>query len=337
MRMRRNLLIIRPQRARLDACTLCQLRCTLCPTDEQNGRAFLGQGSMALEGFVCFLEENPQIREVELANAGEALLNPELPAMLKSAHQHGVSTNLGGGVNMNDASDEALEALVRCGTRRIRISIDGTCEETYRKYRIGGSLRRVLANVQRLNEIKRRCRSERPELVLQFILFGHNEHELEKAHVLARMLGMNVFVKMNRTPAELAIRDRERIRQIFGYADRQEFRQVKGTLYCRDLCLCMWNAPQVNWDGQLLGCPCNKHSFFAGTVLGQSFQAEINNEPMIYARQMLMGAAPPREDIPCSTCSWYRQMSDHSLWITAEEVHHATSVLPATVAGRAKV
>ncbi len=318
--MEADLLTIHPAKARLDASTICQLRCPLCPTGESNGWAFLGSGFLAQADFVRFLDENPLIRDVELANAGEALLNPELPGMLKSAAERGVSTSFGGGVNMNDVSDEALDALVRHGTRRMRISIDGTTEETYRKYRVGGSLRRVLDNIRRLNEVKQRRRSALPELIFQFILFGHNEHELEKAHVLAGMLNMKVAVKMNRNPDRLAIRDRERVRRLYGYADRQEYRAVTGMIYCRDLCLCLWRAPQVNWDGRLLGCPCNKHSAFADQVLDGSFMVEINNERMMYARRMLLGEAPPRDDIPCSACSWYQQIKEHSLWITPEEI-----------------
>ncbi len=323
--MNADLLTIQPVKARLDACTRCQLRCSLCPTAENGGRTFLGGGDMALEDFVRFLAANPRVREVELASAGEALLNPELPAMLRSAAEREVSTSLGGGVNLNDASDEVLDALVRYRTRRVRVSIDGTTESTYARYRAGGSLRRVLANVSRLNEVKRRYRSTLPELVLQFIPFGHNEHELEKAHLLARMLEMKLFVKMNRSPDLLQVRDRERIRRLLGYADRSEFREVTGTIYCRELCLCLWRAPQVNWDGRLLGCAANKGPVFADQVLGGQFAAEINNERMRYARSMLLGEAPPRSDIPCSSCPWYGQMRDHTLWITPGEVRTALS------------
>lgn len=326
--MEAGLPTIHPVKARLDASTICQLRCPLCPTRESNGQAFLGSGFLAHAGFIRFLDENPQIRAVELANAGEALLNPELPGMLKSAAERGVSTSFGGGVNMNDVSDETLDALVRHGTRRMRISIDGTTEETYRRYRVEGSLRKVLDNIRRLNEVKLKYRSDLPELIFQFILFGHNEHELEKAHVLGRMLNMKVAVKMNRSPDRLAVRDRERIRRLYGFADRREYRAVTGMIYCRDLCLCLWRAPQVNWDGRLLGCPCNKHSAFAESVLDGSFAAEINNERMMYARRMLLGEAPPRDDIPCAFCSWYRQISEHSLWITPEEILADTASCP---------
>lgn len=316
---------INPVKARLDICSVCQLRCVLCPTEENNGRAFLKSGMMAHSEFTRFLEHNPQIETVELASAGEALLNPDLPEILKSAYERRVTTSLGGGVNMNDASDEALEALVRYGTTRIRVSVDGVTEKSYRKYRVGGSLNKVLANIKKINEFKEKYQSELPALLLQFILFGHNEHELERVFVLGRMLKMNIIIKLNRLPDRLAVRDRQKIRKLIGYADRGEYIKSTGIQYCRDLCLGLWKAPQINWDGRLLGCGCNTSIAFAEYALGGAFLREINNERMRYARKMLLGKAPPRDDIPCSGCPFYKQISEHNLWYTPEEIRSATS------------
>ena len=317
-------LVANPTMARLDVSTRCQLRCVLCPTNDNNGRSFLGSGIMAPSEFTRFLECNPQIEAVSLASAGEALLNPHLPQILKSAHERGVATDLGSGVNMNDASDDALEALVKYKTARVRVAVDGVTEETYRKYRVGGSLRKVLANILKINEFKKRYRSESPELRLQFILFGHNEHEIERVFALGRMLKMRVFIKLNRWPDRLAVRDRQRIRKLLGWADRVEFLESMGIQYCRELCLNLWKAPQVNWDGRLLGCMCNMSHTFADHVLDETFTREINNERMRYARRMLMGEAPPRDDIPCSGCTYFDQISAHGLWYTPEEISTAS-------------
>jgi MoaA/NifB/PqqE/SkfB family radical SAM enzyme len=323
--MNTDLLIINPVKARLDISTACQLKCVLCPTDENNGRAFLGSGMMGHSEFTNFIEQNHQIKTVELASAGEALLNPDLPEILRCAHDRGVITSLGGGVNMNNASDEALDALVKYGTSRIRISVDGVTEETYRKYRVGGSLRKVLANIKKINELKVKYQSEFPELVLQFIVFGHNEHELEKVFVLGRMLNMKIFIKLNRCPEQFAVKDRQHIRNLCGFADRGEFLDTTGIQYCRDLCLGLWTAPQINWDGRLLGCGCNARMAFAEYALDRYFINEINNERMRYARKMLMGTAPPRNDSPCSLCTFYKQISEHNLWYTKEEIIAAIS------------
>lgn len=318
--MNTDLLIIKPTKARLDISTVCQLKCALCPTEVNNGRDFLGRGMMLPFEFTNFIEQNRQIKIVELASAGEALLNPDLPEILRIAYERNVTTSLGGGVNMNDASDEALEALVRYRTARIRISVDGVTEETYRKYRVGGSLHKVLTNIKKINEWKKKYQSETPELVLQFIVFGHNEHELEKVFVLGRMLNMKVFVKLNRWPEQFAVKDRQRIRNLCGYADRGEFLDATGMQYCRDLCLGLWTAPQINWDGRLLGCGCNSHMAFAEYALGRDFSHQINNEKMQYARKMLMGTASPRNDISCSHCTFYEQIAENKLWYTADEI-----------------
>ena len=92
--------------------------------------------------------------------------------------------------------------------------------------------------------------------------------------------------------------------------NRVEFLDETGIQYCRDLCLGMWTAPQINWDGRLLGCGCNTRVAFADDALGGNFLREINNERMRYARKMLMGDASPRDDIPCSDCSFYKQNLD---------------------------
>ncbi len=318
--MNTDCLTINPTRARLDISTVCQLKCALCPTEENNGRAFLKPGMMTASDFLNFIEQNPQIKRVELASAGEAILNKQLPDILAGAHERGVRTSLGGGVNMNDASDEALEALVRYRALRIRVSVDGVTEETYRKYRMGGSLLKVLTNIGKINKFKVKYQTNLPEMLLQFILFGHNEHELEKAYALARMLNMRIFIRLNRCPDQFAVKDRDRIRELFGYSDRGEFLDETGVQYCRDACLGMWTAPQINWDGRLLGCGSNARMAFAEYALGEGFVREINNERMRYARKMLMGAAPPREDIPCSGCVFYRQIADHELWYTREEI-----------------
>lgn len=325
--MKTDFLTISPSKARLDISTACQLRCLFCPTEENNGREFLGSGMMAISGFVNFIENNRQIDKVELASAGEALLNPDLPEILRYSKERSVTTSLAGGVNMNNASDEALEALVRYQIARIRVSVDGVTEETYQRYRMGGSLQKVLVNIKKINELKKKYQSELPELILQFIIFGHNEHELEKVFVLGRMLNMKVFIKLNRCPEQLAVKDRQRIRNMCGYADRGEFLDVTGMQYCRDLCLSLWTAPQINWDGRLLGCGHNNYMAFAEYALDSNFLREINNERMVYARKMLMGVAAPRKDIPCSICTFYKQISEHNLWYTTNEISAAISNL----------
>ena len=59
--MSTDLLTINPVKARLDISTVCQLRCVLCPTEENNGRAFLKTGRWLIPNspaFSCIIRKS---------------------------------------------------------------------------------------------------------------------------------------------------------------------------------------------------------------------------------------------------------------------------------------
>ena len=316
-------LCVSPREARLDVSSLCQLECVRCPVRQRDGRPFIGRGVMAQGEFLRFIEHNPQIRVIELGNSGEVFLNPDLPGLLRAAAEKGVTIRIAEGANLNDAADEALEALVKYRVTTLRVAMDGVTQETYAKYRVGGVLNKVLANVQRINDYKKRYGSDRPRLVLQFVPFSHNEHELGKAVVLARMLGMEVDFKLNTFPGTFPLREPAALARLLGYADKASYLGQTGKVYMREVCLQFWRAPQVNWDGRLLGCSANASVSFAEYALGDAFPREINNERMRYARRMLMGQAPPRDDMPCAMCETYADFQLHNQWFQPDEIRAA--------------
>jgi hypothetical protein len=319
----RNILTVSPREARLDVSSLCQLECVRCPVRQRGGRFFIGRGVMALGEFVRFVEKNPQIRVIELGNSGEVFLNPELPELLRWGAEKKLMIRIAEGVNLNDASEEMLEALVKYRVTMLRVAMDGVTQETYAKYRVGGMLKNVLANVQRINEFKKKHGSDLPRLILQFVPFAHNEHELGKVIVLARMMGMEVDFRLNTFPDTFPLRDPAALTRLLGYADKTSYLKKTGHVYMREVCLQFWRAPQVNWDGRLLGCSANTNVNFADYVLDDSFAREINNEPMRYVRRMLIGEAPPRDDMPCSGCKSYADLRRHGQWFRPDEIRAA--------------
>ena len=98
--------------------------------------------------------------------------------MLRFAFERKVVTHADNGANLNFVSEEALEALVKYPLRSITCSIDGASPETYEKYRVRGNFDKVIANIRRINEYKRQYKSGFAMLNWQFIIFGHNEHEI---------------------------------------------------------------------------------------------------------------------------------------------------------------
>lgn len=313
---------ITPDRIRVEACSVCQLKCPSCPTARgEVRRSVVGSGRLKAASFERLLEENPSVRRVELSNWGEIFLNPDLIEILRIAHALGVRITASNGANLNNVRDEALEAVVTYRMEHLTCSIDGASQETYGVYRRGGNFATVVANVHRIVELKAQHDSPYPRLTWQFVVFGHNEHELPMARQMAEQLGMAFRPKLSWDEQFSPIRDPEfvQLQTGIGAASRSEYRNKTSANYRRSTCLQLWREPQVNFDGELLGCCVNRWGTF-GNVFSDGLLPSVNNDMMRYARAMLMGRVPPRKDIPCTTCSRFRDMQRYQRYLTDEEV-----------------
>jgi MoaA/NifB/PqqE/SkfB family radical SAM enzyme len=310
--------MIEPVAIRLEASSHCQLRCPSCPTTEGAIDQAIGKGFLKAADFQEFLERNPSVRSIELSNYGEIFLNPQLLDILKIAHERNVALTALNGVNLNNVSDEVLEALVKYRFREMTCSIDGASAETYRVYRVRGNFDRVIGNVAKINRWKVKYRSRYPLLCWQFVVFRHNEHELAKARAMAKDLGMHFRAKLSWTDTG-ALADAETVRGELGAASRAEFEERFGRDYAQSICHQLWDRPQVNFDGKMLGCCRNFWGDFGSNAFTEGLAASVNSEKMNYARKMLRGDAASRADIPCATCEIYLGMQRRGKWLERPE------------------
>ncbi len=291
------------RKLRLETCSRCQLKCPTCATARgETRRGRVGWGDLTSENFARFLGLAGPIRELELSNWGEIFLNKRLPEILALAAAAGVPVTAANGVNLNEASEAALEALVVHRVREIAISIDGATRASYASFRINGDLDRVLANVERINAFKRLHGSDLPVLTWQFIVFGHNEHEIDAARSLAAKHDMRF-----RTIRNLAA-DYAPLRDALGSGRRAGLDLARDTDTVLDsladelgFCHQVWDAPQVNWDGQLLGC-CFNNSRGFGNAFDTPLAELLVGDDYRYLQLMLVGRAPLRKDMPCIGC-----------------------------------
>ena len=308
---------VQPAAIRLEAASYCQLRCPSCPTTTQAIRPAVAGALLPFREFRRLLDDNPFLRSVELSNYGEAFLNPALLQMLEYAFRKGVRLTLQNGANLNDVSPEVLEGLVRYRFQALRCSIDGASPETYRQYRRRGSFEQVIENIRTINRHKAELGSPEPQLIWQFIVFGHNEHEIGTARQKAAELGMDFQLKLNWDETFSPIRDRERVRREARLAavTREEHRQRTGQMYAQSICRQLWTQPQINADGTMLGCCRNYWGDFGGNAFRDGLLGAVNHEKMRYARAMLTGHAPARADIPCTTCDLYLHRRASGQWL----------------------
>ena len=287
-------------RIRLEASSVCQLKCPACPTGlGKNKEGVVSSGFLKLSRFKEFVDKHHEhISEIELSNWGEILLNPDLGKIVQHAYESKIKVTISNGVNMNFVRDDILESLVKYKVEQILVSIDGATNETYQKYRIGGSLDNVLKNVEMLNQLKEKYQSSVPRLTWQFVIFKHNVHEIPQAREMAQKLNMRFQPKPQWGSGTEALTKEEQ-----QYAKEETGLDIQKNQ--RPWCFQLWTQPQINWDGKLLGCCVNHWSDF-GNVFESGLEKTTTSEKYEYMKDMLLGLKPPRDDISCLKCPIYK-------------------------------
>ncbi len=293
----------------LDSSTMCQLKCPKCPSIEGiKKEGILGWDYLKFINFKKFVDNNPTIKKVELSNSGEPFLNPELKEIIKYAYRNKINITIGTGANLNSVKGDILESLVKYKVKSLTVSLDGATNDTYKIYRIGGDFNRVIKNIKIINYFKKKHHSRFPKLLWQFVIMGHNEQEIPAAKKYAKRLGMAFYTKLNRISSYSPVIDESFVRKEsgLGVSNRQEFLSKYKRLYIV-YCLRLWNSPQINWDGKLLGCNVNLWNNF-GNVFETSLNKCLQSERYIYTKQVVLGKKKVRNDIPCSKCVIYKSV-----------------------------
>lgn len=288
--------------ASIDLSTICQLHCVECSTSKGITHAgIVGKGQLSFEDFSNFIDTNPEIKRIGMSNWGEIFLNKDIVKILEYAFRKGVTLYCGNGTNFNNVSEEALEALVKYRVEYLNISIDGATQETYSIYRVGGNLCNVLQNIERLNNYKERYNSEYPKLSWQFVIFGHNEQDLPKVKELCLKYNMAFNPKLNYSQFS-PVKDKEFVRREsgLGVADRDEYRLKHNHEY-KAPCYHCFSSPQINWNGDILGCSVNKWRSL-GNVKDGSLTQWTESEGFKALVELLFEGRDTSIDLPCKHC-----------------------------------
>lgn len=245
-------------------------------------------GKLAFDNLRRFLDDNPQIERIELSNYGEIFLNPELIEIMKYAYEKNVALEARMGVNFNTVTDEQLHALVDYQFRFISFSIDGASQEAYAKYRRGGIFENVINNIKKLQKIKEEKGLKYPELIWQFVLTEYNEQDIPKAKLLAQALGMPIWFKLN-FMQNYKPKDPDFVKRETGLdcVTRHEFFNKYKVHYTREQCFQLFNDPQINWDGRLLGCCRNEYGFHAN-IFKEGLLHVLHSNEYVTAKEFLL-------------------------------------------------
>jgi len=317
--------LISPASARLDICTRCQLNCVSCYM-RRDKRETTGIGHVTPSQFETFLERNPYLRNIEISNSGEPFLHPQMHEILEIAHNHDVTLTCFTGSNFNYVTEQVLEDLVNFRFKTINIALDGASQETYSAYRRNGNFDQVIANIKKLNEIKKREHSNYPKLYWQFIVMSHNYDDVPLAEKMAKELGMIISFRdtwdsNEKSKLEKMLSCRKGEHGEEQEANRQIVTGKKNTFnsWCRDLLI----FPQINWDGRLLGCCQVYCSDWGVNVFDVGLTEALNSDVYRKTLLALLKAEPlPYPQTPCATCGVRPKTAEEAENILTRYTHH---------------
>lgn len=281
--------------------TSCNLRCPECPSGlrtftrptgmlEQN---FFRQTIDSIQTTCCYLTFYFQ---------GEPYLHPQFLEMVRYAAQRKIYTATS--TNAHYLTDEKARETVESGLDRLIISIDGTTEETYRQYRVGGRLEKVIEGTQKLIAWKRKLNRRKPLLIFQFLVVKPNEHQIDEVKELAKKIGVDdvrlktaqVYDYQNDPNGLIPSKNRYSRYQ----KDAAGNYQPKHPLSHH--CWKLWHANVITWDGKVVPCCFDKDATHELGDLRVDSMRDIwkNQHYRQFRQQLTMG----RKNIDiCSNCS----------------------------------
>ena len=280
--------------------TSCNLRCPECPSGL---RSFTRPTGMLKKDF--FRETIDQISKdlwyLVFYFQGEPYLNPDFLEMVKYASQKKIYTATS--TNAHYLNDENAKRTIESGLDRLIISIDGTTQDVYQQYRVGGQLDKVIEGARNIVKWKRTLKSSTPFVVFQFLVVRPNEHQMEEVKKLAAGIGVDdVWFKTaqvydyEKDPNGLIPRNEKFSR----YRKTGSSYAYKGKL--SNHCWRLWHDPVITWDGLVAPCCFDKDARHKlGDLKQSSFREIWNNEEY---RQFRGRLSKGRKNIDiCANCS----------------------------------
>jgi radical SAM protein with 4Fe4S-binding SPASM domain len=261
----------------IEPTTSCNLRCPECPSGK---REFTRPTGMLQTDFYkqTINELHKDLVYLIFYFQGEPYLNPAFLEMVTYASQKNIYTATS--TNAHYLNDENARKTIESGLSRLIISIDGTTQETYEQYRVGGDLQKVLEGARNIVKWKKQLKSKTPHVIFQYLVVKPNQHQLQDAEQLAKEIGVDEI--------------RFKTAQVYNYQHGNELiptldkyarykKNKDGTWAVKNAmanhCWRLWHATVITWDGQVVPCCFDKDAQHTmGSLKNTSFK-QVWNSP----------------------------------------------------------
>jgi radical SAM protein with 4Fe4S-binding SPASM domain len=281
--------------------TSCNLRCPECPSGL---RSFTRPtGMLSNDFFEQTIDDiHKDLLYLIFYFQGEPYLNPAFLSMVKYANQKHIYTATS--TNAHYLTDEKAKQTVESGLDRLIISIDGTTQDVYQQYRVGGNLEKVLEGARNIVKWKKELKSKTPFILFQFLVVKPNEHQVLEVKRLGKEIGVDQVRFKTAQVYDYENDPNQLIPQNNKYSrykkDAEGNMKVKSGL--SNHCWKLWHSNVITWDGLVVPCCFDKDAMHQlGNLKTQSFKEIWNNNNYKQFRSELIKS---RKNIDiCANCS----------------------------------
>jgi radical SAM protein with 4Fe4S-binding SPASM domain len=229
-------------------------------------------------------------------------LNPEFLEMVQYASKKGIYTATS--TNAHYLNDANAKKTIESGLDRLIISIDGTTQDVYEQYRVGGKLEKVLEGTRNIMKWKKELKSKTPFVFFQFLVVKPNEHQIENIKQLAKEIGVDdvrfktaqVYDYENDPNNLIPTIDK------FSRYKKNKKGEFKFKNSLNNHCWRLWHATVITWDGLVVPCCFDKDAQHRlGDLKGMPFKEIWHNKNYVNFRKSILQS---RNNIDiCANCS----------------------------------
>jgi MoaA/NifB/PqqE/SkfB family radical SAM enzyme len=240
----------------LDPLEACNLSCYMCPVGVRPKSTPAPR--LGLDQFKRLIDEIKDYLAILIPYVnGEPFLHPDFLEMIEYASRNKIHILASTNGHIAGNTEASAERLVRSGLDHLVVTISGISQDIYSRYHQNGNIEKVLSNVKRIVDAKKRLGSSTPYLLIRYIKFSYNLHEIEKARQLAGEIGVDEIVfreaRQVYSDDENSIYDAKRLEE---YKNNYipDYRQVTAAQKEAARCSWPWFIAVVNANGFMPVC-----------------------------------------------------------------------------------
>jgi len=257
----------------------CNLQCPECPSGL--GSLTRPLGLLRQSEFKKLIDQITDTSfYVQLFFQGEPYINKELPAMISYAQSKNIYISIS--TNGHFVNEKNVDYVLDNAPDKLIFSVDGLDEESYQKYRVGGTFKQADSGLRALIKRKNERGLKKPFVEFQFIVMKQNEHQMEDVRKYCKEVDVDklVFKTMQISSYENAVKFLPSNKKFRRYSLENNSFRIKNKI--KNHCFALWRTSVITWDGRVVPCCFDKDAQNEiGRVNGKAFN-EIWNSDQYY-------------------------------------------------------